>query len=46
MRPQRSAGSCFNNRIGIQVEWSGIELKELCREYGPWNPWFHQPAYI
>lgn len=27
--PQRRADSCFNNHIGIRVEWSGIELKEL-----------------
>lgn len=29
MCPQRSTDSCFNNQIGIRVEWSGIELKEL-----------------
>lgn len=29
MCPQRSADGCFNNRIGIRVEWSGMELKEL-----------------
>ena len=33
--PQRSADSCFNNHIGIRVEWSGIELRELAGNIVP-----------
>lgn len=29
MCPQRSVDGCFNNHIGIRVEWSGIERQAL-----------------
>lgn len=38
MCPQRSADSCFNNQIGIRVEWSGIELKEFAGNIVPGIP--------
>ena len=46
MCPQRSADSCFNDHIGIRVEWSGVELKELAGNIvSRIFLWFHQPAF-
>lgn len=38
MYPQRSADSYFNNQIGVLVEWSGVERKELSGTIVPGIP--------